>query len=351
MTDPSFPPFPPDPDLPVSTDFQDAVLQRVHKHHRTQRLIRTGFSGGLAALCAFFVGQQIAFRRMGSQPVLTPRVLSAQQGVQWLLDTQNPDGSWSVSANGGNEQFVSGVTSLATLALLKSPDPVPREHIQKACAVLEKELSGTESLRNQGPEFYNRMLSLYTLQEVNRHLPDPQRERLLRHHVSLLIRSQHPEGGWGYLSSSPFGYRDTAPPNSAVTWWTLNILKRAGSLPGKQHAVAKASAWLQKRFENPGTPEYRADDPGAADPNNALVWMARAFHPGPDSPGNAPGIPDAYRDYLRSQVEQPEELLSKLRDHQESNGSWHLPADRWWKAGGQVYVTALRVLAQVPRES
>jgi hypothetical protein len=78
--------------------------------------------------------------------------------------------------------------------------------------------------------------------------------------------------------------------------------------------------------------------------------MASAFtHERPSVPTSAP-LPDAYRDFLRSRVEQPDDFLAGLRDLQNRDGGWDIPSDRWWKAGGPVYVTACRILAQVPGE-
>jgi hypothetical protein len=344
-------PFRQKPDLPASPSFQDEVMKRVTRHARVSRWTRHGLACGLTALCAFFIGQQLAFQRDGSRRARTPRVASADNGVQWLLENQAENGSWDLSAAGGNDRFTTGVTSLAVLAVMKSPEQVPRDGVQRALSFLEATLDPDTLFSREGPDFYNAMMTLYTLQEANRLYPDPDRRERLNHTLATLIRNQHPSGGWGYLTDSPFRYRETSTPNSAVTWWTVQLLRRTGPLPGKDQALENASAWLEQRFQDPAHPEYRA---GLAPPfsrGNALMWMAISFTHEMPPHHEAGSVPDAYRDFLRSQVEQPGAFLAQLQESQQPDGSWVLPDDRWWNAGGQVYVTALRVLAQVPRES
>jgi hypothetical protein len=133
-----------------------------------------------------------------------------------------------------------------------------------------------------------------------------------------------------------------------VTWWTLQVLKRSEQVPGRHQAVEKASAWLSQRFTQSETPEYR--ETASTDRfTPALFWMAQEFNQGNASRYAVTKKADAYADYLRSSVEQPEEWLADLRQQQLADGSWIIEEDRWWKAGGQVYVTALRILAQVPQ--
>jgi hypothetical protein len=58
---------------------------------------------------------------------------------------------------------------------------------------------------------------------------------------------------------------------------------------------------------------------------------------------------DAYRDYFRYAVVQENSDLRAIQNQQKENGAWSNPQDRWWRAGGKVYLTALSVLSQVPK--
>src|SRR5690606_2183211 len=93
------------------------------------------------------------------------RVASAAMGIDWLVDAQNSDGSWQSDKWGGHPAFTDGVSALATLALLNAPNPVNRDVLDQAVRSLEDAVLEPNRQKLEGPQFYNRMLTLYTLSE------------------------------------------------------------------------------------------------------------------------------------------------------------------------------------------
>lgn len=342
---------PPFPDKPaqVSDTFQKDVLDRIHRHQLRRAWIQRCSIGSAAVLCAFILGRQVALQIPGSQTVRSPRVASADRGVQWLLEQQQPDGSWRASISGGHARFDLGVTSLATLALLTSPEPVPSARVEISLRFLEEEMKITGLVLGEGPNAYNQILALFTLKEAERVSPDPDRGALIEHALDHLVRTQDASGGWGYRPASIYAYREGVTPNSAVTWWALNLLQRTNPTPEHRRAIAKAEIWLSERFSNPDRPEYRHHFPQDTGPGHALYWMAHALTRETPRERIHPEEEDAYRDYLRTRVEQPEAFLEYLRKAQLADGRWQGDRDRWGRAGGDIYATALRILAQVPR--
>lgn len=346
IDDPQLPPL---PDARVPGDFQDRVLQKIrHDQQKKQLYLQT------AALClltlAAYGWRQIrqSPSALRMQPV-SKRVESARLGVDWLLQTQNPDGGWSAESWGGHARFSPGVSALATLALLNAPEPVNPAALDAAISAMEKQLAGDLLREPSGPQFYNLILNLHTLTEVQKQRPDAKRQQLLRQCYALLLRTQQADGGWGYAERQPMGYEKISDANAAVTWWVCHLLKSRPplQLPGAEAALAKGDLWLRKQILSPGKVAYQSGNRHPAGPDAALFWMIAATH----SPSQSGGVgkADAYRDYFRNWKQPDVQLLENLQTRQSPNGAWENADDRWWQAGGKVYLTAISVLTQVPK--
>lgn len=341
--------LPPQSQARVPDDFQDRVLQRIRiDQQRKQMRIQTTVLC-VATLAAF------GWRHYRQDPMqlqiqpASARVASAQSGVDWLLQTQNPDGGWSAESWGGHSRFSAGVSALATLALLNAPDPVDPSALDAAIAILEQQLTSDLQQQKQGPQFYNLILNLHTLAEVQKQRPNPDRQRLLQQAYAHVLRYQQPDGGWGYADQNPLGYQTVSDANAAVTWWICYLLKSRPSmnLPGADAALAKGEQWINRHIQSTGEIAYQTDKRVLAGPEAALFWMASPHTMLAKTSGFQSD--DAYRDFFRSQTLPSEELLQSLQAQQQQNGAWENPNDRWWQAGGKVYLTAISVLTQVPK--
>lgn len=342
--------LPPSKEPNIPADFQDGVLSRIRRDHQRHQQFHQLAVLGLVALSAYtWVKHQQDPMRLHDQPP-SPRVASAQNGVSWLLQAQNPDGGWSAENWGGHPRFSVGVSALATLALLNAPDPVDPQAMEEAIRQLEQQLAKDLNASGPGPQLYNLILNLHTLAEVQKQQPTSQRQVLLTRAYRHLLRYQQDQGGWGYLDQNPLAYQQADNANAAVTWWVCHLLKTrpAFSLPGADQALAKGRNWLAKRKQVSGEMMYQPGNPHTAGPDEALFWMAASFLK-IDSVKAGEYPADAYRDFFRLQLRPDDRLLASVQAEQQTDGAWENDQDRWWRAGGKVYLTAMSVLSQVPQ--
>jgi len=345
---PEPPPLPVANEPTLSPDFQSKVFQRINRYNRRKQTTLN-----LLLFCSVVAVSFVVRRQNPRQEIEVAqggRAESAAKGVTWLVNSQDHEGNWKSENWGGQSTFNDGISALATLALLNAPDPVPRDIMDKAITSLESSLSRQQSLPEQGPEFYNRILTLYALLEVQKQMPDPQRKRLLEESLARLLRSQQADGGWGYAARQPMGYTDSPDANSAVTWWICHLLEDNPTLnvPGAEYAVERGKNWLAARLNSTGHIAYRSEDGHIAGPDDALYWMSALLYPTMSTAKVE--TQDAYRDYFRLAASPDNRSFEQLQQQQRPSGEWQNSRDRWWRAGGKVYLTALSVLSQVPKE-
>jgi hypothetical protein len=341
------------PNVEASPDFSRGVMQRVQKHRRVKQRNRSIRSG---AMLAVMVGLLVyTNQHRFTPPEYSHRVASATAGVDWLIETQQADGGWDAEAFGGHRSFNQGVSALATLALLYSPDPVAESTLTKAGDFLTAQAMQKPVHLFTGPELYNHVLTLNTLLEINSRAPNRERTDLLRQSISHLVRLQQPDGGWGYAEDRPMGYGNVENPesNSAITWWVCHLLEKSQSLNlgGTREAHDQGEKWLAQRFQSSEQIAYQANGNGTATPEDALYWMAARTVASLEQNATSSSTlsSDAYRDVFRTPGIHGEDSLDHIYAGQNENGAWNRPQDRWWKAGGQIYVTAACVLSLVPQ--
>jgi hypothetical protein len=161
------------------------------------------------------------------------------QGVQWLLDHQNSDGSWGshesprpdeVLANvpGSHEAFRVATTALDVIALedclALRPDVEPA--IERG---IDDLLAHFDVKRPNGMEHYNVWSFGYTLQCFGERLatsPEDPRAAKMRSACARLVEKlgmyQTLDGGWGYLSLK--GVPTFQPSDTSMSFTTATIL-------------------------------------------------------------------------------------------------------------------------------
>ena len=165
---------------------------------------------------------------------------SLSRGVQYLLDNQNPNGSWGSSTRtkglniyapvpGAHHAFRAATTSLCLSALLETAGQEP-----EILAAIEKaETWLLEHLRNlrraTGEAIYNVWGHGYAIQALVRMHPrhaDDQAmqaeiEELIRLQFEMLERYESVDGGWGYYD---FRYQANQPTSSSISFVNGAIL-------------------------------------------------------------------------------------------------------------------------------
>ena len=300
------------------------------------------------------------------------RTASVAQALAWLERSQEADGHWDTARWGAQRMYSVGLTSLALLAL--SADGHALTPPQRA--VLARGLDWLAAQQDEngklGPDgsalMYNHSMATLALLEGAALETNGAHRAACQRALAFITAAQRASGGWGYSR----GLSENV--NTSITVWQLQALLRAEALgfaEVRPH-VARGLAWLGERVSTEGRMGYRrADDfpngaetltaagalcllrsaGGASDPRVAkmLAWVR----------GTAaqPVTPDYYRCYFVSAAlaaagggAQPAlermrgaVLARQTRDGSEA-GSW-TPGDRWGRAGGRIYATALAVLA------
>ena len=300
------------------------------------------------------------------------RVAAVAQASAWLERTQEADGHWDTARWGAQRMYSVGLTSLALLALSadeQSVTPSQRAVLVRGLDWLAAQQDGHGQLGPDGSAtMYNHSMATLALLEGAALETNAAHRAACRHALAFITSAQRASGGWGY-SRGP-----AENVNTSITVWQLQALLRAEALgfaEVRPH-VARGLAWLGERVSAEGRMGYRrADDfpngaetltaagalcllrsaDGTRDPRIArmLGWVR----------GTAaqPATPDYYRCYFVSAAlaaagggADPalEKMLGAVLARQTHEGaeagSW-TPGDRWGRAGGRIYATAMAVLA------
>lgn len=174
---------------------------------------------------------------------------SLHAGIQFLLESQNPNGSWGSATRtkglniyapvpGAHHAFRAATTSLCIAALaemhaeLASEGP-PEQHQEIDAALTRAEDWLFEHLpqlrRASGDALYNVWGHGYSIQALvrlhHRHAGDAERqasiEQLIRDQMEMLQRYESVDGGWGYYD---FRYQARQPTSSSISFVGGTIL-------------------------------------------------------------------------------------------------------------------------------
>ncbi|MEO7317983.1 MAG: prenyltransferase/squalene oxidase repeat-containing protein [Chthoniobacteraceae bacterium] len=185
---------------------------------------------------------------------------AVMQGLRWLKDHQNPDGSWS-------NEYNAGMTGLAMLCFLghgELPEsPEFGETVKKALDwILARgtEFQGRMSLTKDGwggnHGVYEHGILTYAICEYFSMTKDERFTELVKMAIGHIVSGQNPAGGWDYSFAK-------GPRNDlSVAGWQIQALKAAHltglGMPGVDEALDKAMPYLKSMQGNEGGFGYTA---------------------------------------------------------------------------------------------
>lgn len=196
---------------------------------------------------------------------------SIDRGVKFLLEDQNPNGSWGSATRtkglniyapvpGAHHAFRAATTSLCISALVElvPDDPAASEAIDKAEEWLMEHLGSLR--RASGDAIYNVWGHAYSIQALvrlhARHDDDAATQKkiaeLITKQFDLLARYESVDGGWGYYD---FRYQAQQPTASSISFVNGTVLvafaeAKAIGLEAPERVVRRAVA-ATKRQQKP----------------------------------------------------------------------------------------------------
>jgi hypothetical protein len=342
------------PDPEPAQDLVPLILARIHAPAETPRRIAWHRIAAVAALFVVFTAVILVREALQREPSsrLTaaepaPVIVSNSRALDWFVRTQEADGSWSAERWGGQRNYAPALTALPLLALL-SADETNTAHmkaaVRAAANLLEQQNpDGTFGPAFQGSPYNTSIATLALLHTWERNSNAVPRDALDTA-VAALSKRQTVDGGWGY-PYSPLADR-------SITQWHIQALELAANLgwTDARPALDRGLVWLNHH----ATPLADSDEP--ADSTSALLARATA------RPARADSSLDFYQAYFSSAALKHEaaptaqQHLATLRQeilrHQATegteSGSWP-PDDRWGRAGGRLYSTALASMSLASR--
>lgn len=306
-------------------DLAPEILSRIHRipalqdtpYHTSWWQIAVGAAAVLVTLCSGWLLREHTPEKVldngmvtasaADTPAAAERVARA---LDWLVRTQETDGSWDPARWGGQRNYAPALTALPLLALVTFEEADRERHaaIQRAAANLLRlqNADGSFGYSSQGSSYNTSIATFALLQTWQRnpsHVPKPALDAA----IATLLKQQATGGG---------------------TQWHVQALE-----------LARRLGWDEARK--------------AADLMQAVI--ARPERP----PGTTHDVLNFHRAYfstteLRNHC-QDATALARLRTIQheilrlqstegDENGSWP-PDDEWGRVGGRLYSTALASLS------
>jgi hypothetical protein len=213
---------------------------------------------------------------------------SIRRGVEYLLKTQNADGSWgSPRWTGGVDRdpvpgayhsFGVAVTAMCVEALLEVGGDTPgaRKAVDRGTEFLLRELPNLRRADTGNlPNIWGHSLGIQTLAALHQRTTDPERRALYEKHIreqlKNLERFETVHGGWFYYAAGL--QRPLAPSCSFVNASVLISLDRARRIgvPLPEKVVRRAVESTQQQRKPDSSYQYSLDSPvqpGAMQPIN-----------------------------------------------------------------------------------
>ncbi len=184
-----------------------------------------------------------AAKRIPAEDLAASRT-SVERGAGWLLDNQNPNGSWGNAASnlwdiyapppGSQQAFQTASVALALSGLIENRDRLARDDTERARidGAIERAtlwlLDHHAIRRIRTDTLYNTWSLAYALEAFARILarnPPPERRALVREAagrcIHYLERFEFVEGGWGYYN---FDERTRRPGPGSTSFTTATCL-------------------------------------------------------------------------------------------------------------------------------
>jgi hypothetical protein len=218
-------------------------------------------------------------------PDITPDVRTAiERGTQYLVSTQNRDGSWRTHGSTGG--YPVAMTSLAGLALMAGGNtPTQGQHAQVVSGALTFVLKSARrdgliaQIEEESHCMHGHGFAMLFLAQCYGMEEDPRRQaevRLaLQRAVELTARSQSAAGGWLYTP-------DAGGDEGSVTVTQVQGLRacRNVGLAVPKRVIDNAMTYLE-RSENPdGGIRYQVSDTGPSRPAITAAAVACYFNAG-----------------------------------------------------------------------
>ncbi len=300
---------------------------------------------------------------------------SIDRALRWLSKTQEKDGSWRVSKNGGKEEYEVGLTGLALLAFL-ADGHTPQEGTYRNAVsrgldfLLSTQKSNGLVGSDQGNYLYNHAIGGLVLLEAWLMTRDEKWAAPSASAVAFTMAAQNSTGGWGYR------YREETSDTSVAGWQILLLrlafsagdksvipsltlahenmervtskdgkvgYKKPGQFPHGYHAltsVGMLSYLLSTHSPDHSRVEQQAEllrdraaiqDPAGAFENN--LYFAYFGSLALLQAENA----DNWQEWYLP-------LKKHLLEGQRPAGHWPIAFDKWSGYGGRIYTTAMSVL-------
>ena len=371
------------PAEPCGRDLAGDILARLPQSASpVVRVVRVA----VLAACLLLIlwgGWMITVARRTSAPdILAAAPVELRRALDWLDAAQAPDGSWDPQKWGGQDDYRVGLTGLALLAFTgagETPTAGPHARaVQRSLTYLLRQQSKSGRF---GPFFsgapYNHGIVTVALLETYARTRDARLRTPLAHAVHFIKSRQDNRGGWGYLAPD-------VSTNTSITAWQLHALLLADSLgwSDRNATARKGLTWLEGVVDPSGRAGYRrsGDHPYGSRTLTAMTAFCLAVgtvrEVGRDDV--VPKVLDAlvhvasesthevdyYEWYFLTYAlgaarravlgGSPEltplaaglhtALLERQVKTGPNSGSWE-PSDRWGRAGGRVYATAMAALS------
>ena len=184
------------------------------------------------------------------------------KGLKWLVEHQNPDGSWGGAYQGAMTGFAM-LTFLGHNELPNSPDYGPT--VEKGLNWLLENGKKNDGRMNMAgafdqPGVYAHAIATYALGEYYGMTKDERAADLFKKAVAYIVAGQGPDGGWMYAY-------DKSESDTSVSGWQIQALKAAHlsglNMDGVDGALDKAMLNLKRVQADDGSFGYRKPAPGS----------------------------------------------------------------------------------------
>ena len=335
---------------------------------------------GLAATLALLLGITHLLREP-QKPVPTasqedPVASALRSGRRWLLENQLPTGAWDVAALGGQTDYAEALSGLAVLAITTGNNALSTheaEALLRTATFLSSRQRETGLIsQNANAAMYNHGIATLALLEIHRITANESLADPIENALAHIYQRQTPAGGWGYHAE-----RDSAPNTSITTWQVKTLLQaRAQGWPVPTEVIRNAIGWLTGTMGPQGYFGYQRPQQFPEGPTGLTLMGAYCLFAAKNAgimtdlatqdtiitgleqlTQQAPA--DFHQAYFYAAAMEQADRPAHLADLQSVRtalansqiqtgpdaGAWAAAGDRWSKPGGQIYSTALAMLA------